>query len=265
MIRTSLHLVVLLTCVDGLSGQVAQEGEGDATEVAALARVDSLYSALDASASLVAAETLATADPDGPAAWRAARAAVSLGMLADGDEAQNEWYRRGEAHAARAVAADSASLDALFWLTAAKGRLALQAGSGDAARLGNEVWRHTHRMLAMDPDHAGAHNVLGKLQYEVMTLSRVERFLAKMILGDNEALDGSTWEGAETHLRRALALDPEAVLYHYDLARMLIRHGREDEGIMELRTVLELPVRYPSDAGIKDDARRRLERLGVRP
>ena len=67
-----------------------------------------------------------------------------LGLLAEEEEEQNAWYRRGEDHAARAVSADSLAIDALFWLAAAKGRLALQAGAREAAELGDggeeEVW-----------------------------------------------------------------------------------------------------------------------------
>jgi tetratricopeptide (TPR) repeat protein len=227
--------------------------------------VDSLYHVFDVRGSLAAAETLAAADPRGVAAWRAGRAAVALGMLAQEENEQNGWYRTGEAHAARALAADSLSMDALFWLTAAKGRRALNAGARDAARLGDEVWELAHRMLARDPDYPGAHNVLGTLQYEVMTLSRLERFLAKLILGDNEALDGSTWDGAEAEHRRAVALAPEAILYRYDLGRTLLRRGRTEEAIVELRRVLSLPHHYPHDPGIQGDARRVLRRLGEAP
>ena len=198
------------------------------------------------------------------AAWRSARAAVALGMLAEEEAQQNAWYLRGEVHAARAVAADSLSLDALFWFTAAKGQLAVQASVRDAARLGQEVWRLAHRMLAIDPDHAGARNVLGRLQYEVMTLSRIERFLARMILGSNEALRSSSWEGAERHQLRAVALDPEQILYRYDLARIHMRRGRPREAEAELGTALALPARTHPDFRIHTDARRQLARLEAR-
>jgi hypothetical protein len=263
MIRTILLVFVFLTVARNASGQTVHGTGGAGSE--GLARVDSLYHVFDVSGSLAAAEALAAADPRGAAAWRAGRAAVALGMLAQEENEQNEWYRTGEAHAARALTADSLSMDALFWLTAAKGRRALNAGARDAARLGDEVWELAHRMLARDPDYPGAHNVLGTLQYEVMTLSRVERFLAKLILGDNEALDGSTWEGAEAEHRRAVALAPEAILYRYDLGRTLLRRGRTEEAIAELRTVLSLPHHYPHDSEIQGDARRVLARLGEQP
>jgi tetratricopeptide (TPR) repeat protein len=120
-------------------------------------------------------------------------------------------------------------------------------------------------MLAMDPSHAGAHNVLGTLQYEVMTLSRVERFLARTFLGENEALRGSSWEGAEEEHRAAVALDPDAILYRYHLARTLRRRDRRDEALAELRMVLSLPPRYPVDGDVQDDARRMLRRMGEEP
>jgi tetratricopeptide (TPR) repeat protein len=265
MIRTSHVLLVLLTCVEAVAAQVAPPADHAGRDAAALVRVDSLYEASDVSGSLAAAEALVAGDPVGSAAWRAARAAVILGMLADAEQEQNDWFYRGETYAAKAVAADSLSMDALFWLTAAKGRLALQASARDAARLGNEVWRLAHKILAMDPNHAGAHNVLGTLQYEVMTLSRFERFLARTFLGESEALRRSSWEGAEEEHRAAVALDPDAILYRYQLARTLARRDRPDEAVAELRTVLALPRRYPADGDVQDDARRMLQRLGEEP
>jgi hypothetical protein len=265
MNRTILLLIALLIGARGSSGQTVPGGAAAPPEAEGLARVDSLYHAFDVRGSLAAAEGLTAADPRGAAAWRAARAAVALGMLAEEENEQDRWYRTGETYAARALAADSLSMDALFWLTAAMGRRALSAGPRDAARLGDQVWELAHRMLVRDPDYPGAHNVLGTLQYEVMTLSRVERFLARMILGDNEALDGSTWDGAEAEHRRAVALAPDAILYRYDLARTLLRRDRPEEAVAELRTALALPHRYPHDAEIQDDARRVLRRLSERP
>ncbi len=231
-----------------------------------LARADSLYAAADVDASFAVAEALAAVDPsDGAAGWRAARAAVVLGLLAEEEEEQNAWYRRGEGHAARAVSADSLAIDALFWLAAAKGRLALQAGAREAAELGDEVWRIAHRILEAEPDHAGAHNILGKLNHEVMTLSRFERFLGRLFLGHNEALDGSSWEGAESHQLLAIAAEPEGILYRYDLARTYLRRGRRAEAEAELRTVLALPPRFPPDRMLQDDARRLVQRLADGP
>jgi len=266
MIRTRLWLLLLtLAPVYGLSGQAAGSSEASDPREQALARVDSLYWAFDVAGSLAAAEALTGSDPDGAAAWRAARATVALGMADDDDDAANAWYDRGIAHAERAYAADSLSMDALFWLTATRGRRALVASARDAARLGDQVWRLAHRMLARDPDYAAAHNVLGKLQYEVMTLSRVERFIAKLILGDNEALQSSSWEGAERAHRRAVELMPDAVIYRYDLGRMLLRRGRLPEALAELRVASTLPPRYPSDPKFIADARRILRENGVDP
>lgn len=233
---------------------------------AALARADSLYMAADLDASFAVAATLAAADPSyGAAGWRAARAAVVAGLLAEEEEEQNVWYRLGEDHAARALLADSLAIDVLFWLAAAKGRLALQAGAREAAELGDEVWRIAHRILEAEPDHAGAHNILGKLNHEVMTLSRFERFLGRLFLGHNEALDGSSWEGAESHQLLAITAEPEGILYRYDLALTYLQRGRSAEAEAELRIVLALPPRFPPDRKLQEDARRLVERLADGP
>jgi hypothetical protein len=174
-----------------------------------LSRVDSLYVALDASGSLAAAEALVAADStDEEASWRAARAALAMGLLATEESEQMGWYRRSEAHAARVVARDSLRVEGLYLLAAAEGRRALQERPRVIAELAQEVWILAQRVLAVEPGHAGAHNILGKVNFEVMTLGRVKRFLAQLLVGDNAALDSASWEEAERHQLASVAEAP---------------------------------------------------------
>ena len=259
-------LTALATVTWGRAGLAQQPSRADellrSAPRAELRHVDSLYHRFDVAASLTAAELLAQADStDREASWRVARAALVLGLLARKEEEQNVWYRRAERHAARVVARDSSEVEGLFWLAAARGRLALQQGPRTTAELAQQVWDLSHRVLALEPGHAGAHNILGKLNHEVMSLSRLERFLARLVLGDNDVLRTASWEQAEHHHLSATARDPGVVLYHYDLAQTYLRQGKQAEAAAELRTVLALPARYPPDPMWQAQARRRLARL----
>ena len=224
-----------------------------------LARVDALYEALDPAGSLAAADALLAARPgDYEALWRAARAAVVLGTLAEAEDVQDAWFLRGAAYGERAATLRPEGVDGLYWLGASKGRLALQQGPRTTAALAQEVYDLAHRVLALDPLHAGGHNILGKLEYEVMTLTAFERFLARLILG-NEALRTASWEGAEHHFTRSLAAEPEVILFHFDLGKMYLAQGRLEEARAAFERVLALPVRHPPDPGWKREARVLLE------
>jgi len=231
-----------------------------------LSRVDSLYVDLDAFSSLAAAEALVGADStDEGASWRAARAALALGLLANEESVQVEWYRRSEAHAARVVALDSLHVEGLYLLAAAEGRRALQESPRVIAQLAQEVWTLARRVLALEPDHAGAHNILGKVNFEVMTLGRVKRFIAQLLVGDNDALDSASWEETERHQLASVAEAPFMVLFRYELARTYLHLERPAEAEVQLREILTLPVRHPPDAMWQEDARHLLAVLEEGP
>jgi hypothetical protein len=109
--------------------------------------------------------------------------------------------------------------------------------------------------------HGGAHNLLGKLNYELMSLSRVERFLGRLLVR-TQALRDSSWESAETHLVAAAESWPDLVLFQFDLGLLYRKRGREQEARAAFRRVTEMAPVHPTDGSFQDDARRHLEELG---
>jgi len=191
--------------------------------------------------------------------WRAAREAVVLGILSPTWEQQIRWYREAEAYARRAVALRPRDPTALYWLGAALGRRALQVGPRETVSTAREVHRIATRLLRLDPDHAGAHHLLGKLNAEVMHLPTVKRLLAKILAGSD--IRRTSWEQAEEHLRRAVELDPEMILYHLDLGGMYVWRGRWAEARRELEAAVSLQPRHPPDPLFQRRARALLEAL----
>jgi cytochrome c-type biogenesis protein CcmH/NrfG len=122
------------------------------------------------------------------------------------------------------------------------------------------VYDDAHAILALDSLHAGAHNLLGRVNYEVMDLSRVERFMARVLVS-NQAIRESSWESAALHLRRAAELDASNVLYWLDLGQLYMRRGRDQDAVTVLHRVTEMHSLHPPDDVFKDTARRWLQEL----
>jgi tetratricopeptide (TPR) repeat protein len=191
------------------------------------------------------------------ALWAAARSAIAEGLLSRGREVQNQWFQIGESYARRATELEPEGLVGLYWLLSAKGLRAAQTGGRDASALGGEVFDLAHQVLEMDSLHAGAHHALGVLNYRVRKLSSIERFVARNFLG-GDVMNSTTWEDAERYLNRAVELNPEYILFHLDLGRMLLDRNRKDEARIHLQRVLELPVVEPPDTRFQMVAERRL-------
>lgn len=222
---------------------------------------DTLLSSERIEARLRALEARLDGEPEAfDARWQAARDAVWLGILASGTDEENRWFRRGLGHAERALAQRPDDPEALRWALAAKGNLAVQTGMTESARLGAEVWDLAQRVLRLDPTAAHAHYALGKLEYELLKLNRVQRLMSRPFR--HGALTRLSWADALAYAERAVELDPNASLYRLGLADTLWRLDRRAEAGAQLEIAKDLPLRAPADRDFRDRAVLLLDRIG---
>lgn len=197
---------------------------------------------------------------DVEALWRAARAALMLGVLEERTDVEEALFVRAGDYGEAAVALRPDDPEVLYWAAASLGREALQHGPRTSTRLVQRVWDLTHRILEIDPQHAGAHNILGKLNQEVMSLSGFERFVARLLFSI-DPLKEANWDDALGHHRRAVEADPETVLFGRDLGETLAALDRVDEARAVWEAALALPSVHPVDDRFKVDIRRMLADL----
>lgn len=261
----ALPLVLLLAVAWGgaAPGASAQTARGVALPAvgAMLEEGDALHArhrprdALDAFQRILARDSA-----NYPALWRAAREAVALGMLTGDDEARRTFYAEAERHARRAVEVRPDAIEGHHWLSVAYGRRAEDEGPRTKVDLAERIRDEALFVLARDSLHAGAHNVLGQWNAEVMRLNGVTRFVARKLLGA-DTFDRASWEAAEAHLRRAVELEPRVLIHRLALARVLLDRGRGEEAREHLREVLERPALDPVDPLLKQQAQELLRGL----
>jgi hypothetical protein len=120
------------------------------------------------------------------------------------------------------------------------GHLALTRGGRERLRVAKAIRWHCERALAREPDHDGAHHVLGVYHAEIQRLSGVTRFLAKNLFGA-KMVAYSNWDSAQVHLERAVAIDGNYIYHRLDLAKVLIDRKRWDEAKKQLAVIATLP------------------------
>lgn len=250
---TCVAAAVLLSIPTGLTGQLASIVEGDR-----------LYSQLRGEESLRAYEGVVERETENfEALWRAARGALVLGdMEKQNPAARDALYRKARAYAARAIVVDSLRIEGRFWLVSAKGRQALYASFSTGARLAGEVYDEAHGLLARDSLYAGAHYVLGVLNYEVMKLPRIKRWLGRKVLG-NEGLYDTSWENGRRYLERAVELDPGMILFGYDLARFYETLGENEAARAEFKRLVTLERTHPMDERLQASAEQHIKDLSA--
>jgi hypothetical protein len=193
-----------------------------------------------------------------PAAIQPAEPAPARLICAAGSEASDPFL--AEVVSARELADEEASKAALAALEPEAQRLAAESPDDAAAqyRLA-AVWGaqldHEHgrgkmsgasrvrgqaqRVLALDPTHAGASYMLGRLHASVLRMSGLKRFLAKSLFGGG-ALEGASWEQAQALLEVAVREDPCVPDHHFELARVYAHQGDAAAAERELSYVREL-------------------------
>lgn len=194
------------------------------------------------------------------ALWRAARESVNLGMLASDRDERKRRAEEAVSLARRAREVDPSRVEGAEWLSIALGRLALEEGLKTRARRAAEIREAAREALALDSLSAGAHHVLGEWHAEIRRLSGFERWVAKTMLGVDEVGEAS-WDCAVVHLERSVALAPEALVHHLDLARAYLDLGRKEDARRELLEVLNRPIVDSVDPLQKEAAQRLLDAM----
>ena len=231
-------------------------------EIGPIQSADALYFGGHPAEAFALLRTHLADDPDDyDALWRAVRSTLILGVAAEGWRDQNSWLDTGMDFGNRAVEARPDGLEGRYWRGAVTGRRALNAVAEYGAELAQRAYEDALAILAVEPDHGGAHNILGKIFFEIMSLSRFERFVGRTFVR-TDALRQSSWEGAELHLEAAAGDWPESVLFQYDLAELYNKRGRDDEARAAYARVIHMEAVHPSDPALQEDAERMLKELG---
>lgn len=133
--------------------------------------------------------------------------------------------------AVRAAALDApAEVTAQYRLAALLGVRAEREGGRRRLSAASELRTQARRVLDLDPNHGGAHYLMGRLHAGVMRIDGVTRFIATRLLGGN-ALRDASWDTARMHLEAAERLAPCDPAHHFELARLYAdRTDRRDMG-----------------------------------
>jgi tetratricopeptide (TPR) repeat protein len=201
---------------------------------------------------------LAIDSGDYAANWKAARAIADVAKQIEGNadslkRRRDSLYTVGRAYAERAIRADSLGADGHYALAMVLGRLSRTKGSKERVRYAKLIFDEASRAVALNPNHDGAHHVLGAWNAEVKRLSGIQRFFAKALFGGG-FMSVATWDDAVTHLERAVALNPQHIYHRLELAEVYADIGQYTKAREQLTMIPTLPIRDVLDAQYKEDA-----------
>jgi tetratricopeptide (TPR) repeat protein len=197
------------------------------------------------------------------ALWRTAQILVDMGeMLTNAQRARRDsLYAEGLSLAQRAVNVNATGADGHFMVAVATGRVALTKGARERVRYAGIVRESALRAIELNPRHAGAMHVMGRWNAEIQRLPGVTRFFAKTFLGAS-IFNQASWENAFSYYDQAIALEPDNVYHHLDMAEALVDADRPQDAVPHLMRIGALPLGCdPMDATYQRQAAALLERL----
>lgn len=198
------------------------------------------------------------------ALWKFALANIDVARTL-GDEVQaDSLYGVAGEYASRAVHIDSADAEGHFVLAYALGQISRTKGGKDRVKYGKEIYEEAAAALRLNPNHAGAHHVMGAWHAEIKRLSGLSRFFARTFLGGGY-MGIASWDSALVHLAMAVGFEPNHIFHRLELAEVLVDVGHYSRARSQLNAVLDLPVTDVEDTKHKRTAATLLGKIGSEP
>jgi tetratricopeptide (TPR) repeat protein len=248
------HILLWLLCgafAAPVSGQTAQHY---------LQQGDAAYAAFDhAGAEQQYRLALTTESTNFEAAWKLCRALIDLGEKSPDKFARKRLYEEAVATARRAVDLAPDSATGYVFLSIALGRLALESGNRDKLSLAYEIRENAEKALALDPLNDLAWHVLGRWHYQIISLSWIERNLARLLLGGIPK--DASLDSAIESFEKAVQIRPEVVAHWVELGKCYLKKGDKTKAREAFRRALGLTVKDSDDPQYQAEAQQLLEKL----
>jgi len=179
--------------------------------------------------------------------WRLARVLVAAGEVAPRDQ-REEIYREAESYARHCVEIDASKAEGHTWLAAALGNRALFVGGKTKIQLANEIKKELDRALAIRSDDDATWSILGSYYFTVGSVTWLERQMASIFLG---SIPEGGFEDSEAAFLRAIELSPGTPRHRFELGKLYLDWGREEDGRRMLESALSLPITAAGDTAAR--------------
>lgn len=175
-------------------------------------------------------------------------------LLSDRNE-KRRYAERALAYSQRATTLDPTNAVNLLSVAISYGKMGLFGETREKVAFSRQLRQYAEAALALDPDYAWAHHVLGRWHREVAALGGPTRLVVRLIYG---GLPDASRERAVHHLERAVELDPANLIHHLELGFALSAVGNRTAALQAFRHGLAMEETTINDAAAKQRAQQAL-------
>ncbi len=141
------------------------------------------------------------------------------------------------------------------------GRIANLGDNRTRVEASHKVQQYAEAALALDPDYAWAHHVLGEWNLGVARVNGALRALARFLYG---GLPTASVASGMAELQRAVELEPGSASHQLALGLAYLETGDKSSALVFLQRGLALPTREVQDQKLKAQATEALKTLSAK-
>lgn len=178
---------------------------------------------------------------------------VEASSEADEEDRRKDLLKQAETQARAAIEGHEDDVGRRFALAVVLGIRTDIEGGRTKVNTASMLNQELEAILELDPQHARARHLQGRLYAGVRRMNGITRWIATNLLGGGE-LKKATWETAEEDLSFAEQQAPEVSDHHLQLATLYADTDRTELALQELEHVFQLSAASAMERAVWDQA-----------
>lgn len=192
------------------------------------------------------------------ALWKCSELCSRIGNRQATKTKKIDFFTAGRIYAETAIKVNPNDADGYYALAVAMGRKALIESGNDKVKAVREIKTNADKAIQLDPKHGRAWHVLGKWNFEVASLSGMEKTALKIFYG---GLPKASVAEAIRAYEKAKQLEPNFALNFLELAKAYRKNDQDDKAIALLKQLPAIPSKTEDDSRIKAEGKKLLDEL----
>lgn len=190
---------------------------------------------------------------------RSSELSSAIGSRQADKNAKITYYNAAKEYADKAISIDSNSADAYYVRAVAAGKLTeIEPENKKLVADVKDIKTYADKALIKNPEHGKANYILGKWNFEVLTLPWAKKAAVKVLFG---GMPPAAIENAYKYMEKCKKIEPYFVLNYLDLAKAYKYDHKPAQAIEVLNQLVKLPTRTADDVALKSEGKKLLSEM----
>lgn len=190
---------------------------------------------------------------------RASELSGAIGGRKADKKAKQDYYEQAKEYADKALAINDNNADANYVRALAASRLTeVETDSKKLVANVKDINIYANKALSINPNHGKANYVLGRWNFEIISLSWAKKAAIKVLFG---GMPPASIENVFKYMEKCKTLEPYFVINFLDLAKAYKYDSQPAKAIEVLNQLAKLPTRTPDDIAYKTEGKKMLSEM----